>query len=145
MTLDTLSKIIAERRAEMKKNGKRTTEPTRQLFLIPAYDWQEDPKGYRIVDGKRGALPPDRCTHCGHKYVGWKKYPFCNICHLAHVGDMIIDPLYRAAINMRQRIPEDMTEEQYIIREKMRNADEEYNKKNNQPIESNFKRANDLL
>lgn len=134
--------MIAEARAKMRAQGKRTTEATRQLFQIPMYDWSKDPKNYR--DENNGMIPMNRCTHCGHRYVGWNQgIPFCNICHLAHVGDSVVSEEMRSWIGGHVRIPDDMTEAEFVIREKKRESDIAYNKKN-QPIESDFKRAIDL-
>ena len=147
--VDVLAKQIAEVRAKRKAEGKRTTEATQQLFdLGPAYDWQADPKHYRD-ESEDHSIPLYRCTHWGFRYVGWKQAaPFCNICHLAHVGNMVIEPEQRVWIQSHVRIPEGMSEMDFIIREKKRAADEEYKRRtgvNRQSIESDFKRSVDLV
>lgn len=140
-----MSLHIANWRDKMKKEGKRTTEATRQIFEIPPYDWTNDPKGYCKNLPPNHELPPDRCTHCGFKYIGWKKYPFCNICTIAMYGDSVIEPQLRAFINTRLRIPEGMTEAEYVIREKKAEAEEEYRKKDRKVVQSDFKVASDLV
>jgi hypothetical protein len=136
-----MSANIANKREEMKKKGLRTTEATRQIFEIPAYDWTKDPNHFVT---QKGRLPADRCSHCGFKYIGWKKYPFCNICTIAMYGDAYIEPQIRDFINMRTRIPEGMTEANFVIREKKRDSEEAYKKLKTVPVQSDFKVAKDL-
>lgn len=106
------------------------------------YNWTEDPKHYRVD----GLIPMDRCSTCGFRYIGWNlAFPFCNICYLEQCGNMPLSEKKRDYINSHARIPEDMSELDYVIREKKREAERIYNqKKNPQPVQSDFKRAIDL-
>ncbi len=144
MGVEMLVKQIAENRAKMKARGLRTTEPTEAIFNIPKYDWNADPKNFKIDDVK----PRNRCQHCGYKFLGWKVAPFCNICTFAmHHRPKDIMPELQAIIGARYRIPEEETEKQYNDRQIKRKITDEMKRKANQikNVESDFKRATDLV
>jgi hypothetical protein len=73
--------------------------------LPPRYDWKHDPKGI----SNEGHIPPNRCYHCGHRFVGAKLAAFCVVCDMA----MTIDKDHKRwdLVATRIRIPEDITDE----------------------------------
>lgn len=144
-SLDGLITQIKDKREERKNKGLRTTEATEEIFKIKRYDWTADPKGFR-KETEDGSIPLNRCVHCGYRYVGWKlAAPFCNICHLAHVGKSIISVEQRAWIGSHVRIPEGESELDHAIRQKKREADDIYNRKKPlESVKSDFKRSIDL-
>lgn len=154
---DAIVATIRDRRFERRAKGLRTTEATEAIFKIPQYDWWgKDPKGYRKEwlenhDPKvHGELPWNRCSHCGSKYLGWERYAFCGECTLAMMMGVIPDEVRKMYAEV-PRIPDNMTEAEFVIEmkkkeqaEKLRIANEEYKKNTSQPVKSNFKVARDL-
>jgi hypothetical protein len=73
--------------------------------LPPAYDWKLDPDKI----SNEGHIPPNRCYHCGYRFVGAKLAAFCVVCDMAMTIDK--DPRHFELVATRIRIPEDITDE----------------------------------
>jgi hypothetical protein len=80
--------------------------------LPPSYDWKTDPKGI----SNNGHIAPNRCYHCGYRFVGSNLAAFCNICDNAMTTDN--DPKRFDLVATRIRIPDDVTDEK-AYQEKM--------------------------
>jgi len=121
------------------------------LTPTPTYDWINDPKGYKTT---AGAIPDNRCFHCGSRFIGAKFAAFCNICDNEMTPDSDDATIFvvtdkankqgylisrREYVANRIRIPDDIkTEEEY--KKKLQAMEEP-----EQPMKATFTRADDLL
>ena len=117
--------------------------------MTPTYDWINDPKGYKT---KAGAIPHNRCFHCGLRFIGSEYAAFCNICDNEMTPDSDDSNIFvvtnkekkegytisrREYVSNRIRIPDDSNEEQY--KKKLEGLEKEEKPK------ATFTRADELV
>jgi hypothetical protein len=118
------------------------------LPVSEGYDWKLDPKDYR----KDGHIPPNRCYHCGIRFVGAAWAAFCNVCdsEMSPVHEELYFVVTKNDKDAKPPVHEGYwTTRRKIVQNRIRIPDdvlsEEDYKKKLSGMDSNFKNATDLV